>query len=51
MPDVCELEIKKKNKICKEFSDCFSFQCNFFQSIPIIIMNKQLFLRNSYLCK
>lgn len=39
MPDVCELEIKKKNKICKEFSDCFSFQCNFFQSIPIIVMN------------
>lgn len=26
MPDVCELEIKKKNKICKEFSDSYSFQ-------------------------
>jgi len=43
MPDVCELEIKQKNKICKEFSDCFSFQWTFRQNIHIIIRNKQLF--------
>lgn len=41
MLDVCELEIKKKkNKICKEFIDCFIFYWIFYLYVFSMLLYK-----------